>query len=1443
MVEFGVLGPLEVFREDEPLSLGGHQQQLVLAVLLTNLNRVVSTDRLIDEIWGESPTRAARKTVQSHAAHLRSLVNRDGEILRGRPPGYLLEMEPDQVDAHRFEALVHEGRSRLASDPAAAAQILRQALGLWRGPPYDDLADDAPSLREEAARLEELHLAAQEARFEADLRSGEDISLVSDLERAVAAHPYRERLRSLLMLVLYRAGRQTDALGVYQEARRVLAEDLGLEPSPELQRLEQAVLDHDPMLRSADPLGALVSPAGAIPHRNPYKGLRPFTEDDTEDFFGRADLVRRLTERLGRRDVTGRLVVVAGPSGSGKSSVVRAGLIPDLRQGAVSGSEDWRVETLYPGQDPLGALRKALGGRAGGEVEEEDFFDLPAAVEEPTLLVIDQFEEIFTLTEDDRTRRTFLDWIASATAHGGSGLRVVVTIRADILDRLLQYPELARLLQPCLELVPPLAEHEVRAAVTEPAARVGVRADPELVAEMTRDAAARPGALPLLQYALTDLFERRTGDGLTVDAYRAAGEISGALARRAEDLYRGLDDSGREAIRQGFLRLVVLTDEGEHLRRRMVTAELAQLPLDRSDLDGVLEIFGQHRLLTFDRDPETGEATVEIAHEALLREWPRLREWIEEAREGLLLQRRLASALAEWRDAGEDTSYLVGGGRLEQFETWLTGTDLALTQDEHEFIAASRRYEDRRRRQQNMRRWSLVAVLTLAVLLVSGLALFIRGRERTATARELAAASATLVDTDPQLSLLLALEAVRADENAREAVEALHRAATQSRELWRATWEADRPLAQAVGVQISPDDSLVAMTGDGATVVLLDRESGELVRTLEPEAPVDLAVNRGGPGVSFSPDGRQLAAFGPDGVVRIWEVQTGTLVVRLIAAEGNLEFARSVVFGPNGRWLYTSAAGESPDLPVIQWSTDTWAVERRWESGGVVGGGVVVSHDGTLLAVPFLERREVLVFDTETGAEVTRIEIAGDNEIVGASFNPHGPLAVAAGGHITVWDPRTGEQLPVEFAAGVLANAIALEFDPSGDRLATGLLNEGVLSVWETRPFEEVTRALRLAGHTGTVGGIDFDSSGDTLVSGSGDRTVRLWNTSLTGRGEVTSIGSRFPIDIRFFDEGRRLAVVTHGDFHGMQLVDLASGEQTRIPEAYSGRVAFTDDESRFAAQIAAIDEEGRQDRVDPFEPAIGVWDTETGDLLQEIHAPGEACRIWAPGFYPAFSRDGRVLAVGYQCEKTLRVWELSPQQLIAELEHDFEVAGAVFTPDDRHVVTVALDGVVRLWDSATWTLAREIRSGDEALVDVGISPDGSLAAASDTDGTVYLWSTQDWSLLRTLTGHAGAVNRVVFGPEGKRLATAGNDATVRIWDVETGEELWNLQGHDHAVESVAFHPDGNHIASMSATNWAIWIWTLDTDELIEIAETRVTRPLTDRECRIYLHLEACPAE
>jgi ABC-type sugar transport system substrate-binding protein/DNA-binding CsgD family transcriptional regulator len=539
------------------------------------------------------------------------------------------------------------------------------------------------------------------------------------------------------------------------------------------------------------------------PPENPYKGLRAFQEADAEDFFGREALLKQLVERL----EAARFLAVIGPSGSGKSSVVKAGLIPALRRGEVAGSERWLIAEMLPGTHPLEELEIALLRIATTQPPSlllqlrEDERGLLRAVRRVLpddgcvlALVIDQFEEVLTLVDDPAERQHFLDSLCMAVADQRSPLRVILTLRADFYDRPLLHPKFGQLMHRHTEVVLPLTAEELEQAITRPAARVGLTVEPGLVAAMVADVSQQPGGLPLLQYTLTELFDNRSDGALTLEAYHAIGGVTGALARRADGLYQALHLAGQETARQMFLRLVTLGEGVEDTRRRVLQSELLAIvhdvgarrasPLQATEhdrMDDIIQTFAAYRLLTLDHDPATRTPTVELAHEAILYEWGRMRTWLDESRANVRQQRLLAHATAEWHRAGRDRGFLLSGSRLAQFEEWAADTNLALTADEQAYLDASvaereRQGEIERERQTRERRLEqrsrtflrgLVVVLLVATLGAFGLTGVAVRNE--AEARGLALASAAqlaLNEGNTDQAIVLAQAALQITDNA-----------------------------------------------------------------------------------------------------------------------------------------------------------------------------------------------------------------------------------------------------------------------------------------------------------------------------------------------------------------------------------------------------------------------------------------------------------------------------------------------------------------------------------------------------------------------------------------------------------------------------------------------------------------------------------------------------
>jgi DNA-binding SARP family transcriptional activator len=737
-------------------------------MFLLSPGQPMPVERILEDLWGEEVPSGGSKTVGFHISKLRDALEpdrergQDGSFIRTTPAGYLLDIAPETIDVRRFESLLEEARAVIGVDPGAAAALSRDALGLWRGPALADFAYEEFA-QDEIRRLDELRLHAVETRVDADLALGRHADLIAELNGLVSDHPLRESLRATLMVALYRSGRQADALRVFDDTRRTLGEELGIEPSTALRDLEARILAQDPDLD----LPVRARPSSAAPRSedipNPYIGLRPFSEAEAEDFHGREDLTARAVERL----MEARFVALVGPSGSGKSSIARAGVLPIVRETHV-------VARMVPGDRPLEELEIAMlrafpeaPASASGILRSDEgglrrMVQLLEA-ERPVLLVVDQFEELWSLAGEG-ARAEFIDRLLDALDDDRANIKVLVTLRSDFLGEPLSSPQLAGWIDDGMILVSPMTTAELDAAITRPAERVGVAVEPGLTAAVVADVTDNPGALPLLQYALTEAFDQRETNVLTQNDYRRVGGLRTALTQRAELVYDALEAGQLEICRQLFLRLVTPGEGTGDTRRRLPVEGLADL---QRDVEVVLDAFGEARLLTFDHDAATGEATVEVAHEAILTEWDQLRTWVTEAREELTARRRLDDLANEWDRSDRGAEFLLTGGQLDRFEEWLPTSTITISSLDRELVTASRMRRDETHARTRRRRLAIVLALALAAISTSALSLIALGANRDATrnlavleATELAKAVVEVLDSDPELAALLSQEAL-----------------------------------------------------------------------------------------------------------------------------------------------------------------------------------------------------------------------------------------------------------------------------------------------------------------------------------------------------------------------------------------------------------------------------------------------------------------------------------------------------------------------------------------------------------------------------------------------------------------------------------------------------------------------------------------------------------
>lgn len=1203
--------------------------------------------------------------------------------------------------------------------------------------------------------------------------------------------------------------------------------------------------------------------------KNPYKGLHPFYEADEEDFFGREVLVEQLIDRLKANKGEVRFLALVGPSGSGKSSVIRAGLVPALRSGAVAGSENWYVIQMLPGAHPLEELETALLRIAVNPPDRllhqmrEDERGLVRAIkrslpddDSELLLFIDQFEEVFTLVENESERSHFLRSITAAVRGKRSRVRVVVTLRADFYDRPLLYPEFGELLHTHMETVMPLSPAELERAISGPADRVGVSLESGLISEIVTDVSDEPGALPLLQYALTELFENREDGQLTSQAYRAVGGVAGALGRSAEREYVELDEPGKDAAKQLFLRLVTVGESAEETRRRVLQVEINSLS---GNIQAVTEAYGQARLLSFDRDPVTRGPTVEVAHEALLREWTRLRGWLEENRAGLRFQSVLAIAAGAWRESGSDSSFLLRGSRLDQFEGWAANTAITLTREEAEFLEVSlssrkeridaeearrkkeleaarqladaerNRAEEQTRSSIRLRRLAGVLGFTLLAALVLSFFAFQQSRiaeaeNRLAASHELASAAVGNLNSDPELSILLAMEAVAATYDdgetvTEEAQSALHQAIQRSLIRNTITGTGNFVFSGAQDFDVFGQVYL-APTGDGGILFYDERWRRDL--------KID---GHSGEVIAISPSlyGMLFAVGDASGVVRVWDYfeladkydEEGSQVdLSVSAPQGELiifsahrEEITSIAFNGDGTLLATSSADDTVKV---------WDLETGVELNGLVGhtGDVngVSFHPSGMYVATASNDQTAKIWDLATGMAITNL--SGHNEpVLDVKFNIDGTqLATASGdGTAILWDAQTGDDL-ITFR-GHSGSVHSVDFDDKGLYLGTGG-EDATARIWDIQTGDEL---LVFEGHKAPIYHIRFNSDLGQLITSSLDGSVKIWDIRPEGNREWLTLlaHSEVAFDVAYSPDGKRLATAS---WDGSAILWSAIlGSKHFVLDGHS-------------AEVTAVDfsPDGQRLATSSFDGTVKLWNTDNGEEVMSIAAhPGRIHDV-------IFDAAGTHLVSAGE-DGMIKIWDASTgDERLSWVAHSGLLNRLAFSPDSSRLVSAGGDGIAKVWDISTGGLILSLSGHNAEVLNVSYSPDGERIATAGGDGLAMVWDATTGKVLLTLAGHGTSVWAAVFSPDGTRIATMSLDKTAKYWDADTGEELLNLVNYNDGRD-LAFSPDGNHLA-VAAGDGTVRIYVLPIEDLMTIARLRLTRSLTTEECQRFLHVAECPS-
>lgn len=1171
------------------------------------------------------------------------------------------------------------------------------------------------------------------------------------------------------------------------------------------------------------------------PGRNPYLGLRAFDETDAQDYFGRAALVDEMTNRLSGSGLPSRLILLVGASGTGKSSAVRAGLLPRLRAGKAPGSEAWFVATMLPGGSPYKELAESLRRVAVGaddlatDLAGVDGIDrtLRRVVPEGgrLLLVVDQLEELFTLTPETE-QRAFLEALTHALTVPDGRLRVVATLRADYYDRPLAVQPFGSLVQDATVTIPAMLPAEIEAAVVEPARRVGRTVERALVAELVGATATDPAALPALQFVLFELAERSSDSTLTLAAYRALGGIDGAIAARAEELYRGLDDVERRQVRALFERLVVVDAGGEPTRRRAGRDELSA-PAE------VVDRWASARLLTLDVHPQTRVPTVEVAHEALVREWPRLRRWIEDDRSDLVVLGRIRESAAAWSDLDREASALWRGTALE------AALDVAgrvgLAPLEAEFVEAGRVARDaersaqaeliRRQARTNRRlRLQLAGIAAaLVVALVGGLLAVHQRQEAVeerhiAEARELAAAAEANVRDDPERSILLALAAVDATRRHEEpvlpeALEALHRAVASARIL--------RSFPGVGGtLDWSADGSMFVTEGTEETgiVDIRDATTGETVREWQgDEVDLNDAV--------FSRDSTRVVTASDEGAIRVWDIASGRKLGDVTVGSEGAAWGPSV--SPDGRLV----AGAWPEAGTVRVFRATGG--RPWVIRVEFVLDTAFSPDGRRFAVASSGPGKVHVFDVASRRELV---VFGETEgIRDLAWSPDGRrIAVAtSASDAGVYDARSGRLLFVTPGHTGPLNGVA--WSPDSTLLATAS-DDGTARVFvtEERSAQEIVRLAAQDLRNG-VRSVAFSPDGTQLMTSDWAITaVKVWDIRDHASAEIVNIpGDAGTARGAVLAPDGRSVWVSEGDGR-VGRYDLGTGRRVqRLPGAATpsggwSRLAL----SRDGALLAVVT---------GWDLPFAVRDTSTGDIAFVVGEGVEGV-VTAAEWDPSGEHLAVAVAPAGRDESVVRVLDRTGAEVGGVSgEPGVWISAIAFTADGDLLATggrTTRDDPaarsIRLWDWRADRIADRIEGSVDTFA---VDPTGRLVASSRfIEGVADVWDATSGERVATLEGHTGTLTDVAFDAGGERIATSAVDGSVRVWDARTGEQQVALRiALPVGAMGVRFTPDGRRLV----TTWADGItrvWTLDLDELVGIAEDRVTRGLTTAECRQYLH-------
>jgi WD40 repeat protein/serine/threonine protein kinase len=1178
--------------------------------------------------------------------------------------------------------------------------------------------------------------------------------------------------------------------------REVLETGMALDPSARftsMQNWRSAI--NDVLTREA----AECEPRTTVAQRQsakscPYKGLASYQPEDAHRFYGREVLIDELVRRIQLQKV----LIVGGPSGSGKSSLVRAGLIPALRAGAIMGSESWRIVLFTPGRDPMAELffhlAKALPDGMRPPVSLEDLMTHPSLArhlgqldeaERPLVICIDQFEELFTLAPPVQ-RNKLIEALSAMTDPAHSSVRLVIAVRADFYAACAQMPWLAERITVNQVLVGPMTDAELRRAITEPARRAGFHLERGLVDAVISEAGEEVGALPLVAHALVETWVRRKGNTMTLEGFRAAGGVAGAISQTADLTFEHrFDDTEKAASKRLFLRLVTPGEGTTDARRILARSEIDHDPSAKI-LHNVVEGLTEARLLT------VNDATVQIAHEALLRTWPRLRDWIEESRDNLRTRQRISRAAEEWVAEGREQDRLYRGAPLLSALEWMEKNADQLGEVERSFIEASKEARDREkaaieaedRRRRRLRRMATTALALLAAGATVASAIAFLAFRDAQSSKELAdqataeanvrfitalgAVANELVDEDPLLALYLAAEAVARSPAGSPGYDA--RAS-----LLASRFALSKGGPALLGSPVSAGDVRVLALNDHGTLLAAGGRDGsvDLVDTAlrQQTGPRVNGHKSGVEDLDFGAGDTVLATVGDDGLLQLWHIDDGMIgkgetVARLDDVIWGVRFdptgskiATAAEDGTIRLWDATADAAARP--PLIDRMGDFLSVAFSSDGSGIVAGNGEGEIHGWALP------QGTPLFEPIRGVHTSDIW----------------DLAVGPTNHVFATSSSDGKSILFSYPAGkVISLAVAPEdkiggiaFSPDGKILFGGGA-DGRVRLWDVA--KGALKSNTPVGHDGAITDLELSGARNLLVTLGTDQLIRFWRLeSMVPLAEDYEVAGGAAKGIAFSPDGQMLAA---GDDAGN--VELWRMGVRQPPKLLSGHrqqvwaLAFSSD----GKHLLSGDRSGQ----------VRIWDV--GNAALEATIDIDKSAVWSI----SVNADGTQFMTA--SESGLRLWDLQARELKKEILDDVPpVTRAAWSPDGRRLAIASTDAYVRLWDVQSDRLERQIAVGQDVVWSVAFSPDGKRLATASGDEVVVMWEVETGSRIASLAGHYGGATDLAFLGDGATLAVLDRNGKLHFWDMHTGRRLiepW--PAHKGASWRIAVHPDGARFAT-----------------------------------------------